>query len=35
VEGGYKQIITADGQGAGAAMPLFEDLMNPYKVGPE
>jgi thioredoxin reductase (NADPH) len=30
VEGGYKQIVTAVGQGAEAAMTLFEDLMNPY-----
>jgi thioredoxin reductase (NADPH) len=30
VEGGYKQIVTAVGQGAEAAMSLFEDLMNPY-----
>ena len=30
VEGGYKQIVTAAGQGAEAAMSIFEDLMNPY-----
>jgi len=30
VEGGYKQIVTATGQGAAAAMTLFEDLINPY-----
>jgi len=30
VEGGYKQIVTAAGQGAGAAMTIFEDLVNPY-----
>ena len=30
VEGGYKQIVTAAGQGAEAAMCIFEDLMNPY-----
>jgi len=30
VEGGYKQIVTATGQGAAAAMTIFEDLMNPY-----
>jgi thioredoxin reductase (NADPH) len=30
VEGGYKQIITAAGQGAEAAMSIFEDLINPY-----
>ncbi|MGD9193828.1 MAG: FAD-dependent oxidoreductase, partial [Desulfobacterales bacterium] len=30
VEGGYKQIVTASGQGAEAAMTLFEDLINPY-----
>lgn len=30
VEGGYKQIVTATGQGAEAAMVLFEDLINPY-----
>ena len=27
VEGGYKQIATAAGQGAGAAMTIFEDLV--------
>ncbi|MGW8287377.1 MAG: FAD-dependent oxidoreductase [Desulfobulbales bacterium] len=30
VEGGYKQIVTATGQGAGAAMTIFEDLVTPY-----
>jgi len=30
VEGGYKQIVTASGQGAEAAMSIFEDLINPY-----
>ncbi len=30
VEGGYKQIVTASGQGAAAAMTIFEDLINPY-----
>ena len=30
VEGGYKQIVTAVGQGAEAAMAIFEDLINPY-----
>ena len=30
VEGGYKQIVTATGQGSAAAMTIFEDLMNPY-----
>ena len=30
VEGGYKQIVTASGQGSGAALSIFEDLMNPY-----
>lgn len=30
VEGGYKQIVTAAGLGAGAAMSIFEDLINPY-----
>jgi len=30
VEGGYKQIITAMGQGAEAAISVFEDLMHPY-----
>jgi thioredoxin reductase (NADPH) len=30
VEGGYKQIVTAAGQGAEAAMTIFEDLVNPY-----
>jgi len=30
VEGGYKQIVTAAGQGSGAALTIFEDLINPY-----
>jgi thioredoxin reductase (NADPH) len=30
VEGGYKQIVVAAGQGAEAAMTIFEDLTNPY-----
>jgi len=30
VEGGYKQIVTASGQGAESAMAIFEDLINPY-----
>jgi thioredoxin reductase (NADPH) len=30
VEGGYKQIITATGQGSAAAMTIFEDIINPY-----
>lgn len=30
VEGGYKQIVTATGQGAAAAMTIFEDSINPY-----
>lgn len=30
VEGGYKQIVTATGQGAAAAMTIFEDLIDPY-----
>jgi thioredoxin reductase (NADPH) len=30
VEGGYKQIVTAAGQGAEASMAIFEDLINPY-----
>jgi len=30
VEGGYKQIVTAVGQGAEAAMSIFEDMINPY-----
>ena len=35
VEGGYKQIVTAAGQGAGAAMTIFEDLVSPYWKSPE
>ena len=30
VEGGYKQIVTASGQGAEAAMTIFEDMIDPY-----
>ncbi|MEE8400137.1 MAG: FAD-dependent oxidoreductase [Desulfobacterales bacterium] len=30
VEGGYKQIVTAAGQGSEAALAIFEDLINPY-----
>ncbi len=30
VEGGFKQIVTATGQGAEAALSIFEDLINPY-----
>ena len=30
VEGGYKQIVTASGQGSSAALTIFEDLINPY-----
>jgi thioredoxin reductase (NADPH) len=30
VEGGFKQIVTAAGQGSEAALCIFEDLMNPY-----
>jgi thioredoxin reductase (NADPH) len=30
VEGGYKQIVTAAGQGSEAVLSIFEDLMNPY-----
>jgi thioredoxin reductase (NADPH) len=30
VEGGYKQIVTAAGQGSAAALSIFEDLINPY-----
>jgi thioredoxin reductase (NADPH) len=30
VEGGYKQIVTATGQGSEAAISIFEDLINPY-----
>ena len=30
VEGGYKQIVTAAGQGAEAAISIFEDMINPY-----
>ncbi|MEW6265476.1 MAG: FAD-dependent oxidoreductase [Thermodesulfobacteriota bacterium] len=30
VEGGYKQIVTAAGAAAAAAMTIYEDLMHPY-----
>lgn len=30
VAGGFKQIVTATGQGAEAALSIFEDLVNPY-----
>ncbi len=30
VEGGYKQIVIAAGQGSEAALSVFEDLVNPY-----
>jgi thioredoxin reductase (NADPH) len=30
VEGGYKQIVTAAGQGSEAALSIFEDMMHPY-----
>jgi thioredoxin reductase (NADPH) len=30
VEGGYKQIVTASGQGSAAALSIFEDMINPY-----
>jgi len=30
VSGGYKQIVTAAGHGAEAALTIFEDLINPY-----
>ena len=30
VEGGYKQIVTAAGQGSEAAIAIFEDLIHPY-----
>jgi thioredoxin reductase (NADPH) len=30
VSGGYKQIVTAAGHGAEAAITIFEDLINPY-----
>jgi len=30
VEGGWKQIVTAAGMGAEAAMAIFEDVINPY-----
>jgi thioredoxin reductase (NADPH) len=33
VEGGYKQIVTAVGQGAEAALSIYEDLINPYWLG--
>ncbi|MBW2370275.1 MAG: hypothetical protein JRH15_20585, partial [Deltaproteobacteria bacterium] len=30
VEGGFKQIVTATGQGSAAALAIFEDLIHPY-----
>jgi thioredoxin reductase (NADPH) len=33
VSGGYKQIVTAAGHGAEAALTIFEDLINPYWKG--
>ena len=30
VEGGFRQIVTAMGQGTEAALSVFEDLMHPY-----
>ncbi len=30
VTGGFKQIVTAAGQGSAAALAIFEDLVNPY-----
>ena len=30
VTGGYKQIVTAAGQGSEAALTVFEDIINPY-----
>lgn len=30
VEGGYKQIVTATGQGSAAALAIFEDMIHPY-----
>jgi thioredoxin reductase (NADPH) len=30
VEGGYKQIVTAAGQGSEAALAIFEDMIHPY-----
>lgn len=35
VEGGFKQIVTAAGAGAAAAMIIFEDLTHPYWKGEE
>lgn len=35
VEGGYKQIVTAAGQGAEAAMTIFADLISPYWLNPK
>jgi len=35
VEGGFKQIITAAGQGSEAALSIFEDLGNPYWKKPQ
>lgn len=33
VAGGYKQIVTAAGNGSAAALTIFEDLINPYWTG--
>jgi thioredoxin reductase (NADPH) len=33
VQGGFKQIVTAAGQGSAAALSIFEDLVTPYWVG--
>ena len=30
VTGGFNQIVIASGQGSGAAMVIFEDMVNPY-----
>jgi len=30
VEGGFKQIVTAAGNGSEAALAIFEDIVNPY-----
>jgi len=35
VEGGFKQIVTAAGQGSEAALAIFEDLINPYWMNQE
>jgi thioredoxin reductase (NADPH) len=33
VQGGFKQIVTAAGQGSEAALSIFEDLVTPYWIG--